>query len=511
VRLSRLAPQTRRTRMATIVAMALAIATCAGGDIAAQGRLLAGQQAGGAVVTLTADAGAKATIRPAHIPIPIPPQQETSYTTGFANVRKLGSSALLGEPPPAIADLDIAVFQTLEISSGSDCDDPTGPECTLIAYSTGQLNYKGLSELPPVTATFLAYGFMPVTATMQLLDEPSNCPAPTSADANHTVSAGLCLLTIEEGSYPVGQETTGTAVLAVHVSSVKVNGTSLNVGSHCQARRADLQVVGSSSGTLASVPPGQFAINLGGTLTGSVSIPAFTGCVTPAGENLNPLLTSAVSGVGNDVQLTEGNLCPVPADGCVTVPPVPGRGEGQPLLYTFQGGSQTGTISCASADLPTVITGRAGTIGAIGAVGSFGLGGCTAQVNGEPDGATCTAKASGLPWPVNSVSYDPIADQATGTIGDASHPVDFDLTCKGPRVPACSVEESSTSLTQDGPGSVNVIYDYRSRTLTIFGAGVAPVSSDCPGFFAGPPELNDFDELFIPPYVVNSSPPGPTP
>ncbi len=431
MRLSRFAPQTRRTRMATIVVAAFAVVACAGGDLAAPGQLLIGQRAAGAVVTLAGDTGATTAVKPAHLIIPIPPQPDTSYTTGFANVQKLGYSALLGEPPPATADLDITVFQTLEISSGSDCDNSAGPECTLIAYSTAQLNYKGHPELPPVTATFLAYGFVPVTATMQLIDERSNCPAPTTADPHHTIAAGICLLTIEHGSYPVGQESTGTAMLAVHLSSVEVDGTSLSVGSHCQAAPADLQIVGSSSGTLASAPPGQFAINLGGTLTGSVTIPAFTGCVTPSGENLNPLLTSAVSGSGNDVQLTEGNLCPVPADGCVTTPPAPGRGQGQALLYTFQGGSQTGTISCTSADLPTIITGRAGTIGAIGAIDSFGLGGCTAQVNGQPDGATCTAKASGLPWSIDAVSYDPIADQATGAIGDSSDPVVFDFTCKG--------------------------------------------------------------------------------
>lgn len=510
MRLSRLAPRTRHARIAMTVVVVFAVAACASGDIATPGRLLIGQQADGGVASLTGDMGTATPLKPAHLIIPLPAQSDVSYTTGFANVQKLGSSALLGEPPPKTADLDITLFQTLEIPSGSDCDDATGPECTLIVYSTGQLNYKGQPELPPVTATFLAYGFIPVTATMQLIDERSNCPAPTSSAADHTVSAGLCLLTFEQGSYPVGQLTTGTGIVTVHLSNVKVDGTSLNVGSHCQAASADLQVVGSSSGTSDPAPPGQFVIASGGTLTGTVTIPAFTGCVTPSGESLNPLMTSAVSGSGNDVQLTEGNICPVPADGCVATPPTPGRGQGQVQLYTLTQGSpgQFGAISCASADLPTVITGRAGTIGSIGDVDSFSLSGCTAQLNG----ADCTAKAVGLPWPVVSVSYDPIADQATGTIGDSSKPVEIDFTCKGPRTPTCSVEESSNALTQDGPGSVNVVYDYRTRTLTDFSAAVAPASSNCPGFNASPFAANtDEDELYLPTYVVNSSPAGSKP
>jgi hypothetical protein len=495
--------------MATIVAMAVAVVACAGGDIGAPMRPSIGQPAGGALLALTAAAaGPTATLPPGHVILPIPPQPQISYTTGFANAQRLGFSTLLGEPAPAKADLDLTVFQTFELDILPTCSTETAdPECTIISYSTGQLSYRGQHELPPATATFLAYGFVPVTATLQLATEPSNCPAPTVADLNHAISAGICLLTIEHGQWPAGQEDTGTAKLAVHLSNLKVDGTSLNVSSHCQAAGADLQVVGSSALNPSAVSPGQFVIALGGTLAGTVTIPPFTGCVTPSGEDLNPLLTSAVSGAGNDVQLTEGNLCSPTDDTCVPTPPAPGRGHGQVLLQTFQTGAaslQEGTIGCVSAKHGTAITGKAGALGSIGAMESLSLSGCTAQM----DGASCTAKGIGLPWPINSVYYDPVAGQATGTIGDAGHPFDIDFTCKRtPSAPACSVEESINTQTASGAGSVDIVYDYRSHTLTDFGAALAPVSSNCPGFVADPLAVNtDQDQLYIPPYVVNSSP-----
>jgi hypothetical protein len=471
------------------IAGAVAVAACVAGSAAPV------RSPSGDAVAFTQHSSAVA-IRPAHIILPIPPQQQISYTVGFANAQKLGSSVLLGEPTPATADLDITLFQTFELGIGSDCDSTTGPECTTIVYSTADLNYKGHPELPPLTATVLAYGFVPVTVTLQLIAEPSNCPAPTSADAAHTVKAGICLLTIQHGLYPAGQESTATARLTVHVSSVKVNGTSLSVGPHCQAASAGLEAVGSSSGTVATVPPGQYVIALGGTLTGTVAIPAFTGCVAPSGENLNPLLTSAVSGAGNDVQLTQGDLCLV-GSGCAPDPPAASRDHGQALVYQF--GNSSG-ISCTSAAHATAITGPAGTIGTIGAVSSFSLSGCTLALNGD----ACTATGRGLPWPVDAVSYDPVARQATGTIGDANTAVDIAFSCTANGKPDCSVELNSNVQTTDGAGAVDVVYDYRSRTLTDFAAALSPVSSTCPGFTMNPdPNLADQDELFLPSYVVN--------
>ncbi len=51
----------------------------------------------------------------------------------------------------------------------------------------------------------------------------------------------------------------------------------------------------------------------GGTLNGTVDIPSFSGCATASGDDLSPLLTSAVSGSGNPLSIRIGA-----AGGCTT-------------------------------------------------------------------------------------------------------------------------------------------------------------------------------------------------
>ncbi|MDR0343046.1 MAG: hypothetical protein LBI49_07965, partial [Nocardiopsaceae bacterium] len=46
-----------------------------------------------------------------------------------------------------------------------------------------------------------------------------------------------------------------------------------------------------------------------GTVAGTATIPPFTGCVTPAGDNLGPLLDATVSGPGNYIKMTTGVPC----------------------------------------------------------------------------------------------------------------------------------------------------------------------------------------------------------
>ncbi|MHC8563862.1 hypothetical protein ACW23B_24965 [Streptomyces albidoflavus] len=49
----------------------------------------------------------------------------------------------------------------------------------------------------------------------------------------------------------------------------------------------------------------------GGPLTSEVTIPAFTGCGTDDGEDLNRLLTASISGPGNYVKQIQGQVCTV--------------------------------------------------------------------------------------------------------------------------------------------------------------------------------------------------------
>ncbi len=75
-----------------------------------------------------------------------------AWLTGYANVTKLHGAALVS---PALADV---VALTKEIVC---------PQ-SVIELSTEVPDFHGKPEFPPMRATFLAFGFVPVTATIQI-------------------------------------------------------------------------------------------------------------------------------------------------------------------------------------------------------------------------------------------------------------------------------------------------------------------------------------------------------
>ncbi len=70
-----------------------------------------------------------------------------------------GAAPLQPKPParPALINIDFAYRHVFKHGK-------------LIAYSTGDLYYHGHRELPPVRATFLAFGFVPVTASLTVTE-----------------------------------------------------------------------------------------------------------------------------------------------------------------------------------------------------------------------------------------------------------------------------------------------------------------------------------------------------
>ena len=215
------------------------------------------------------------------------------YLTGFSDVAKLIGAALLQPPKPAkpgLVNVDFAEFH--KIKPGK-----------LIAYSTGKLYYRGRAELPPVTTTFLAFGFVPVSATLRLIEV-----GPISI-----VSVSGLL-----PPYPI--TVTGKTKVVIRVSNVRVNGVPLAVGPGCRTRSAlRLTVVGRGKNT---IPPHGYTVPTGGALSGTVTIPAFIDCGVT--ENLDPLFTGSISGHGNFLKMTQGPLCgPLHPQNWTCPPPVP--------------------------------------------------------------------------------------------------------------------------------------------------------------------------------------------
>jgi hypothetical protein len=216
------------------------------------------------------------------------------YITGYSDVTKLYGAALL-QPKrpakPALVNIDFAYRHFFK--SGK-----------LIEFSTGELYYQGHPELPPVRTTFLAFNFVPVTATLMVTELT---PIKIRSVSGIT---GL--------PYPLTVH--ATTRVKIRISDVDVNGVPLAIGPHCRpVTSTPLTLIGRGDNT---IPPTGYTVPTGGPLSGRLTIPRFTDCGVTG--NLDPLLTGSISGPGNYVLMTQGKLCgPSQPQQWTCPPPVP--------------------------------------------------------------------------------------------------------------------------------------------------------------------------------------------
>jgi hypothetical protein len=229
---------------------------------------------------------------PAHcgdIPVKPPGIAMCGYIDGYSDVRKLYGAEKLG---PGLINIDFAykgIFRPGE----------------RIEYSWGELYYKGRKQLPPARNTFLSFRFVPVTATLNLIE------------------VGRINIISVSGTvappYPIN--VTATMKVSIRLSGVTVNGKPLNVGPGCRTKEVTkLTLFGHGTNTF---PPTGYTVSTGGPLAGMLTIPPFTDCGVT--ENLDPLLTGTISGPGNYVKMTQGELCApsLPPADSTCPPPVP--------------------------------------------------------------------------------------------------------------------------------------------------------------------------------------------
>ncbi|MBV9383247.1 MAG: hypothetical protein JOY82_17150 [Streptosporangiaceae bacterium] len=201
---------------------------------------------------------------------------------------------------------------------------------TLYQYVTGALDYgkHHVPQFPPGRTTFLSFGFMPTTATMQLSQVPIRCmdvmghlvaPPPTYE----------CIVAASNqatNSYIV----TATSEMQIRISDVRVNGVKLDVGNNCRTAALMHTVLQASSGN-------QYDVLNGGILQGSPTIPRWTGCGVR--ENLDAIIDAALAGKGNFTLVTQGPTCAFwinPPNGLnanCRIPPGPGHPYGVPKYY----------------------------------------------------------------------------------------------------------------------------------------------------------------------------------
>lgn len=207
-----------------------------------------------------------------------------AYMAGYSNVKKLDGATRLGVENGETTGhvlLELAYRVILNLCATDSSFD---------VLSRGLLDYHGRHQLPPTQATFLTFGFMPTTATMELTE-----PEGTDVEVDsHSFFDGT----------DFHEESTVTSPFWVRIHDVLVNGKPLEVGPHCQT-------VTPVAVTLTGKSP-EYTVNTGGPLTGYATFPAFGGC--GVGEDLDPLFTASISGPGNFMKLIQGVPCTRPPD-----------------------------------------------------------------------------------------------------------------------------------------------------------------------------------------------------
>jgi hypothetical protein len=312
----------------------------------------------------------------------LPPEPMSVLLAGYANATKLASALPLGYPSPALVR---STGPDEGLRTGGGVLDGDVYDCNLVRI---ELDDQGRREFPTATATFVSFGFMPITATAHL-SQVGTTPLTAVVYLDASTPLG------SNGPYTV----VATAQMSMRVSDVKVNGVPLDVGPDCHTTRS-LSSPGNpigydglvlSGGDNPGDPGPLYDFLAGGALAGTATVPSFTGCVGTGGEDLDPLLTATVSGPDNYVKIVQGPLCSTAStpqyctpDGTPAYPPFWTVTHGgaytasAPLILTSQLGRQVTTITCAHSTIAGTVPDATGPPRTdLGTLAWTGIGDCT--------------------------------------------------------------------------------------------------------------------------------------
>ncbi|WP_129284797.1 DUF6801 domain-containing protein [Streptomyces sp. GZWMJZ-114] len=212
-------------------------------------------------------------------PIPLDGVPMCAYAVGISTVRKQNGSMLINDPSgkPALMRVRGVVRSDL-----GDWGAEPGSEGFNQIWSLAEIH------LPDARASFLSFGYLPVTASV-------------------TFETGK--VTILTGQPHMNDPTSAFARIvfqqSLRLHDVVVNGTPLDVGPSCRTAKSFRVLL---NGDMNSKENPYVNVFSGGLLTGKVTIPAFTGCGA-AGENLNGLFTAAISGPDNELRMNQAPTC----------------------------------------------------------------------------------------------------------------------------------------------------------------------------------------------------------
>ncbi len=194
--------------------------------------------------------------------------------TGVLSAGLLSTAGLAATAGPAAADSVINVHYALTGTTflkklNTTVNLGSGTLSSSVDLTTGTAS--STLSLPPATASVKEFGFVPVTATTEMIQ---NGPA--------TGTVNLTSNTI-----------TSTANVTLKITNLTVFGLSLPVGNSCETTPFTISL---ASGT-------GFTVGGGGPVNGSYTIPAFHHCLLNTA-----LLNLTIPGSGNTISLTLGAL-----------------------------------------------------------------------------------------------------------------------------------------------------------------------------------------------------------
>ncbi|MFD0684239.1 DUF6801 domain-containing protein [Actinomadura fibrosa] len=214
------------------------------------------------------------------------------YLSGFANVAKLKGASVLNDPEFAEPVLTTMVYALTPDGNGA------------------MVRQRFVRPLRS-RSTFLTFGFMPTTATMEMTQRPLDPGNPSDPKDYGTYDA----VSGADGF----QTVTAHMRMSIRIYDVRVNGTPMDVGGRCRTRTdADITLKGRLPNVLEA-----------GMVEGEFTIPPFAGC--GVGEDLDPLFSGSVAGPGNLIRVSLGASCiPDVEINCPPVLPEPRRSAAPP-------------------------------------------------------------------------------------------------------------------------------------------------------------------------------------
>ncbi|WP_144433619.1 hypothetical protein [Aeromicrobium erythreum] len=176
-------------------------------------------------------------------------------------------------------------------------------------------------DSPEIVVRTVAFGSIPTEVTLQVRQkrDAKGLPRPLVFRPHDVIKRIGPGNTTEHTVYPATLEDN----IDVSVKSLKVDGSDVRLIDRCSTGTRSRLTVSSkplsvitpddwdtSKGLTkleAEFDPTEYQYGLyGGTLSGSVDIASFRGCRTSTGDDVAPLLTSAISGAGNPVSVRIG-------------------------------------------------------------------------------------------------------------------------------------------------------------------------------------------------------------